>query len=204
MSKINQILQQSEGRKLEFKKEITSGLDIAKTAIAFANDAGGTMYIGIQDTPRQVTGIDEDLLLKTEEKISSIIHDLCEPVILPEISFLRHEGKSIIQVVIFKGSAPPYHLKQSTIEEGTYIRVGSSNRLASKEIIEELKRQRKNISFDSELVFTKTIDQVNITSFKEFFLEKTGEELTRQVLRKLDLFRTEQNKNLPTNALILL
>jgi ATP-dependent DNA helicase RecG len=62
------------------------------------------------------------------------VHDLCEPVILPEISFLQHEGKRIIHIQVYKGSAPPYHLKNKTVNEGTFIRVGSTNRLASPEI----------------------------------------------------------------------
>ena len=90
------------------------------------------------------------------------------------------------------------------IEEGTFIRVGSTNRLASKEMIVELERHRQNISFDSELVYSKTVEELNIRTFKEFFLEKTGEDLTIQELKKLELLRSEQGNNLPTYALILL
>ena len=139
-----------------------------------------------------------------EEKISNIIHDQCLPVIHPEISFLIVDKKHIVKIHIFKGSAPPYYLKNKGKEIGTYIRVGSSNRQASSEIIEELERQYKNISFDSELSHHTEVDWLNIDSFKSLYQEKTGEPLTAQVLKKLDLFKTEQTKNLPTNALILL
>ena len=47
----------------------------------------------------------------------------------------------------------PYYLKSKGKLKGTYIRVGSSNRLASDEIIAELERQRRNISFDAEINF---------------------------------------------------
>ena len=139
-----------------------------------------------------------------EEKISNIIHDQCLPVIHPEISFLIVDKKHIVKIHIFKGSAPLYYLKNKGKEIGTYIRVGSSNRQASSEIIEELERQYKNISFDSELSHHTEVDWLNIDSFKSLYQEKTGEPLTAQVLKKLDLFKTEQTKNLPTNALILL
>ncbi|MBN2524069.1 MAG: hypothetical protein JXB24_12420 [Bacteroidales bacterium] len=46
-----------------------------------------------------------------------------------EISFLTHENKHIIKTIIYKGSNPPYHFKGKSIEESTFIRVGSTNRL---------------------------------------------------------------------------
>ncbi|MFO7935521.1 MAG: putative DNA binding domain-containing protein [Bacteroidales bacterium] len=100
--------------------------------------------------------LDEEKLISLEKRISSIIHDQCTPVILPEIMFMNHEGKHVIAVKIHKGSTPPYHLKSKGVEEGTYIRVGSTNRQASSELIAELERQSRGISFDSEPVFRKT------------------------------------------------
>lgn len=41
--KIDEILKQPEGRKIEFKEELPSSSDINKTAVSFANDAGGKM-----------------------------------------------------------------------------------------------------------------------------------------------------------------
>jgi predicted HTH transcriptional regulator len=204
MSKIDKILNQPESRRLEFKASLPGNTELAKTIIAFANDAGGELYFGIQDSPREVVGVDEGQLIELEEKISSIIHDHCVPIILPEILFLNHEGKYIIVVKIYKGSSPPYFLKSKGIDAGTFIRVGSTNRQASFDIIAELERQKHNISFDSELVFQKTADDINLQSFEELFLEKTGEKLTKLILSKLELFKIEQRKELPTHALVLL
>ncbi|NLO02619.1 MAG: ATP-dependent DNA helicase [Bacteroidales bacterium] len=204
MSKLTEIINQSEGRRLEFKVSLPSKSDLAKSIIAFANDAGGEFYLGIQDNPHEVIGLEEESLIALEEKISNIIHDQCTPVILPGIMFLNYEGKHILVVKIHKGNTPPYYLRSKGIENGTYIRVGSTNRQASPEIIAELERQKHNISFDSELVYRKTADEIDLQSFRELFLEKAGEKLTKPVLSKLDLYKTEQGKELPTNAMILL
>lgn len=51
---INELINQSEGRRLEFKGELPTNFDLAKTVVVFANDAGGEIYIGINDGPRQV------------------------------------------------------------------------------------------------------------------------------------------------------
>ncbi|NPE30044.1 ATP-dependent DNA helicase [Methanococcoides sp. SA1] len=202
--KIDEILKQPEGRKIEFKAELPSSSDINKTAVAFANDAGGEIFIGIKDNPREVVGVNEDDLIKIEEIISNSIHDNCSPVILPEIIFRRYENKHLVVVKIYKGSNPPYHLKAKGIENGTYIRVGSSNRLANKEIIAGLERQQNNISFDSLPVLQQEVETLNLDSFNRQFEEITKEKADKVVLAKLNLFYKEQGTEFPTNALVLL
>jgi ATP-dependent DNA helicase RecG len=204
MSKLLEILKQPEGRKLELKETLPTNADFAKTIIAFANDAGGEIFIGIKDNPREITGINENERIALEEKISNIIHDSCEPVVLPEITFLTHESKHIIKVQIYNGSNPPYHIKNKSIAESTFIRVGSSNRQASPEIIADLERQKRNKSFDSELSYLTTYEKLDTTSFNQLFLDKTSETVSSQILKKLELYQEEQGKHLPTNALILL
>ncbi|MCD8225751.1 MAG: putative DNA binding domain-containing protein [Bacteroides ovatus] len=200
---IQEILNQPEGRRLEFKAELPEHSDLAKTMIAFANDAGGDLYIGVADEPRKVVGLDEDKLMAIEEKISNIIFDRCYPAILPEIKFISEDNKHLIQVTVFRGSTPPYYLKDKGKLQGTFIRVGSTNRLADESIISELERRKRNISFDSEVIPDKPVNDLNIDNFKTMFKEKTGEELSDQALRKLDLVKDMQGAEYPTNALIL-
>ncbi len=87
--------------------------------------------------------------------------------------------------------------------KGTYIRVGSSNRLADEEIISELERRKRNISFDSELTMDKPVNELNIETFKQMYHDKTGEKLDIQTKRKLELVKTVNETEYPTNALIL-
>ena len=200
---IKEILNQPEGRRLEFKAELPENSDLAKTVVAFANDAGGDLYIGVADDPREVVGLDEEKLMAIEGKISNIIFDRCYPAILPEIKFISEGNKHLIQVTIFRGSTPPYYLKEKGKLQGTFIRVGSTNRLADEAIISDLERRRRNISFDSEVISDKPINELNIDGFKTIFKEKADEELSDQVLRKLDLVKHMQGAEYPTNALIL-
>ena len=44
--KMNDIINQIEARSLEFKGKLPTSFDLAKTIVAFANDAGGEIYIG--------------------------------------------------------------------------------------------------------------------------------------------------------------
>ncbi|MDR2009418.1 MAG: putative DNA binding domain-containing protein [Bacteroidales bacterium] len=196
---IKEKISKSEGRRLEFKESMPDRADLAKTIVAFANDAGGELYIGIKDNPRKIVGLPEDQLVILEEQISNIIYDRCYPTILPEIIFLSVEDKHIIKVVVYRGSTPPYYLKEKGKLEGTYLRIGSSNRKADETIIAELERKKRNISFDSEVILDKPVKDLDIENFKEIFKEKTG----KQTLKKLELTKGEQGPEYPTNALVL-
>ena len=200
---VKERLHHPEGRRLEFKAGLPENSDLAKTVVAFANDAGGELFIGVADNPRKIVGVDEDNLMAIEEKISNIIFDRCYPAILPEIKFISEGNKHLIQVTVFRGSTPPYYLKDKGKLQGTFIRVGSTNRLADEIIISELERRKRNISFDSEMMFDRPANDLNIDSFKSIFKEKTGEELSEEVLRKLDLVKEMQGTEYPTYALIL-
>ena len=196
------VLNLREGRRLELKGALPSNADLAKTVVAFANDAGGDIYIGIDDN-RQVIGLPEDELPRIEEQISNMLYDRCYPSILPEISFLSIDEKNVIRIQIYRGSMPPYYLKSEGKLKGTYIRVGSSNRIADGDTIVDLERKRHSISFDSEIVLDKTVEELNFDSFKRLYYEKTKEELDHQTLRKLELVKEEHGKEYPTNALVL-
>ncbi|HPB01395.1 MAG: RNA-binding domain-containing protein [Bacteroidales bacterium] len=201
--KLQEIIKLPEGRRLEFKQKLPASADLTKTIVAFANDAGGDVYIGVQNNPRKLTGIPEDELLKTEEKIASIIHDNCCPVIVPDITFPVENGCYLIRVQIHRGSDFPYHLKSKGIHGGTYIRIGSTNRLADDSIIEELQRRKRNISFDSEPLHGNAISDFDLSSFEKQFKELSGENLTQATLKKLLLIKESRGKQLPTNALAL-
>lgn len=55
--KITEFIERAEGRRLEYKQEMPVVFDLAKTIVAFANDAGGDLYIGVSNNPRELVGI---------------------------------------------------------------------------------------------------------------------------------------------------
>jgi ATP-dependent DNA helicase RecG len=202
--KISEILEQPEGRKIEFKQELPIKSDLLKTAVAFANDSGGMIIIGIKDNPRMITGVPEQELLTMEEQLSNMIYANCEPTIIPDISFAQADGKHIVKVLIHKGNTPPYYVRRKGLNDGVFIRVGSSSRPASPENISELMRKRQSISFDSEVVYGKSVEDIKLDSIKEQFYKATNQTLDEVAMAKLELVRKEQGVLLPTNALILL
>src|SRR5262249_55934317 len=111
---------------------------------AFANTAGGTLLIG-RDNDGTLVGVDD--VFAAEEKLANAIADSIHPPLMPEIEITSLDGKAIIllRVVHWKG---PFYLKSQGPEEGVYVRLGSTNRVAGPELLSELKRSLSNTSFD--------------------------------------------------------
>jgi ATP-dependent DNA helicase RecG len=57
---IQQLLNQPEGKTLEFKRDLSSPVPILKTLVSFANTAGGRLIIGINDD-KEVVGVQSPL-----------------------------------------------------------------------------------------------------------------------------------------------
>lgn len=195
---------QPESRRLEFKEAFPKGDQIAKTAIAFANCGGGKIIFGVQDNPRSLTGISDNEIFPLEERITDCIFSQCAPNIVPEISIQSAEGKNLLTAEIFPGSHKPYYLKDKGKHQGTYIRVGSSNRLAASETLEELERQRRNISFDLVPVYDLEWQDIDLTGFLSDFKAFAGKELNITQLENLGLMIRERDRMLPSHAAILL
>ena len=197
-------LDEPESRRLEFKERFSKGEQLARTAVAFANGAGGKIVFGVKDTPREIIGIPEEQLFTLEERIVGSIFDQCAPTISPEIYIQSVDGKTLLVVEIFPGSHKPYYLKKHGKDTGTYIRVGSTNRKASPESIEALERQRRKVSFDSLPVYECRPQDVNLTPFKKAYHDLTGKSLGKNQLQNLGLFVAEREQVHPTNAALLL
>src|SRR3972149_4317489 len=199
-----------ESKTLEFKEKMPESLAIAKTACAFANGGGGTILIGVADKEKTITGINEQEIHNLEEKIANIVYTMVEPTAAFHVSIHNIEGKLILKIDIFPGSLKPYHLKSKGEIEGTYIRVGSTNRKADIETIEELRRQRINISFDETPVIDASIEDLDARNI-EIYLKKREEvrdiprvEPDEFFLKKIKALRQQNGSIHPTVAGILL
>ena len=194
-------LKKGENKRLELKEKLPSNERVAKTVIAFSNTSGGKLVIGVKDN-KELVGVDEDKIFEYEEKISSIISDLCYPTILPEIYAQNIDGKVVLVVEVFRGSMLPYYLKNKGKIKGTYVIVGSTNRLADEVMIAELQRQRFNKTFDEEENFEFDLDSLDLdVIYNEF--KKIGKNCDYEKLKNLKLIKQNNNQDLPTNALCI-
>lgn len=127
---VSELITAAEGKTLEFKRDLSSLPPILKTLVAFANTAGGTLVIGVQDDGAVVGVADA---LRAEERLASSIADSIRPAVTPEMDLVSHEGKTllIVHVPHWRG---PFYLRAEGPQEGVYIRLGSTNRRAGPEL----------------------------------------------------------------------
>ena len=55
--KLEELLKRNKGKTLEFKRDLSSPDGVIKSLVAFANTAGGTIVIGVEDRSKRVRGV---------------------------------------------------------------------------------------------------------------------------------------------------
>lgn len=136
-----------EGANLELKQKVVE--DIKKTIVAFANTDGGTIYIGITDDGEVVgvLDVDEEML-----KLSNMIRDSIKPDVTLFTSYECEniQGKSIIKVVVQKGTESPYYIKAKGMRpEGVFVRQGASSVPATDSAIRKMIKETDGDNFEN-------------------------------------------------------
>jgi ATP-dependent DNA helicase RecG len=167
-----ELLNLPEGKTLEFKRDLSSQKSILKTLIAFANTAGGSLVLGIDDD-KKIIGVEDPLLI--EEQLTSLIADNISPSLLPSIKIIPLENKNILIVEVpYLANMGPFYFKQEGVEKGVMVRLGSSSRVATPEMTQELQRIRHSQSFDaapcSQATY-KDLDQALIKKYLKTLIE---------------------------------
>lgn len=194
-------IQKGESKTLEFKQQLPKGQQIAKTLIAFANGSGGKLIVGVTDD-RQLVGIQDDIF-ELQDKITSMIYELCAPQLAAQIYIENIDGVELLVVEVARGSLFPYYLKSVGREQGTYIRLGASNRVASSEHIQQLELQRLNISFDALANYQYPLEKLDLTVLEAAF-KAADKTLTLEKMLNLKLVVEEQGQRFASHGLLIL
>ncbi|NBV57353.1 MAG: ATP-binding protein [Bacteroidetes bacterium] len=129
-----------EGETLDYKQEISSASKIAKTMVSFANHKGGVLLVGVRDN-RSIAGIrseDEKYMLELAASF------YCKPEINLELEEHNIGGKIILECTIPEGELKPYSAKGEDGKWWVHIRNKDKSLLASKIVVDVLKRQASN------------------------------------------------------------
>jgi predicted HTH transcriptional regulator len=198
---ISKIINKNEGANLEFKQDFSSADKIVKTTIAFANCSGGQIIIGVEDETKKILGAEEPL--KLEENIANKLSDCIAPKIIPIIEIASTEdNKQILIINVYPSPIAPHHLTSKGELHGTYIRVGSTNRIAEPERIEEIKRNVSKIHYDTLPFLSRQNSEIDNTKVTEHFPKLKG--LDNNILKTMDLITEVEGKMVPTIAGYLL
>jgi ATP-dependent DNA helicase RecG len=197
---ILELLKQTEGKTLEFKRDLSSPSKIIRTVIAFANTAGGTLVIGVEDLTHYIIGVENPH--HQEEKLANLINDTIVPHLIPEIDIIPWRDAYLLIVRVFPSSTRPHYYKKQGSEAGVYIRVGSTNRRADHEMIKELQRIVRNETFDEQPLSYLNSEAIDFRVASEQFSHVR--QLAEIDLESLEIIVRYQGKKVPTVAGFLL
>jgi len=197
---LSDLLTRPEGKTLEFKRDLTSPEGALRTIVAFANTSGGALLIGVEDRTRHVRGVADPL--DTEERLANLLSDNILPRLVPELGILPWRRTHVVAVEIYPSSRRPHYLKGSGPEKGVYVRVGSSNRQADKELIAELKRFASGESYDEEPLPELDSEAIDFRAASESFASKR--KLKKSDLDTLRILTKHQGRRVPTIGGMLL
>lgn len=132
-------LQKGEHETIEYKQDIPKDKDkFLKTAVAFANAAGGRLVFGVENDTWKVLGFSDEEVFQKYDAIANSIFDACTPSVVPVMEIEVIDGRKIIIANILPGMAKPYYLRKDGMMDGTYIRVAGVTRKAEPYMIKEL------------------------------------------------------------------
>ena len=182
-----------ENENTEFKSALTE--DIYKEVIAFANNGGGVIYIGVDDNGNEIGVADVD---ETYTRLTNGIRDAISPDVTVFCKYSLNEN-NVIKIEISEGARKPYYLKSKGIKpSGVYVRQGASSVPASEDQIRLMIKMSDGDSFEG----IRSLNQeLTFVSAKQAF-EKYGVEFSENKYRVLGI--TTDSNDLYTNLGLLL
>ncbi|WP_353183059.1 ATP-binding protein [Parapedobacter lycopersici] len=135
---IKTLILQGEGEQLDFKNKISSCEKIAKTLVAFANNKGGKLLVGVADDG-MVKGV------KNEEEEKYMLQRAgnlyCRPAIEPSFEEVYVDDKLVLVVDIDESDTKPHYALDENKNWWVYIRVADKSLLAGKVTVDVLHRK---------------------------------------------------------------
>lgn len=194
------LLRRPEGKTLEFKRDLSSPKGVLRTIVAFANTAGGIVLIGVEDKTHNVSGVEDPRAM--EERIANLVSDRIVPRLVPDIEVLPWRQTSVVAIEVHPSSLRPHHLTQEGETQGTYVRVGSTNRRADPAMTGELRRYSRNESFDEQPMPDLDSEAIDFRAASESFAPFRA--LARRDLVSLGILVKHQGRPVPTVGGMLL
>ena len=185
-----------EGKTLDYKRDLSGPEGVLRTVVAFANSAGGRLVIGVADD-RSVVGIDDPVT--AEMRLANLIADSIRPQLLPTIELITLDGRTVLVANVPVGGQRPYYLKEAGRYGGAYVRLGSSNRRATRLLTDDLARGAGSRTFDRQINPQADIDDIDPPVLERLLGRPIGEE----ELLTLELVGRENGRLRPTNAGLL-
>ena len=169
---IKRLILEGETVTQDFKKTITSCEKIAKTMVSFANNKGGRLLIGIADDGT-IKGVKDE----EEERymITKAAHFFAKPALEPTFEEVYADDKLVLIVEIPESDTKPHYALSDDGKWWVYVRVKDKSVLASKIVVDVLKRSNDDkgvlIEYSSKekalLEYLETNERITVKQYCE-------------------------------------
>jgi predicted HTH transcriptional regulator len=176
---------EGEGVTLDFKKTITSCEKIARTMVSFANNKGGRLLIGVADdgTIKGVKSEDEERYM-----ITKAAHLYSRPALEPIFEEVYVDDKLVLIVDTPPSTLKPHYALAEDGKWWVYVRVKDKSVLASKVIVDVLKRSSDStgvlIEYSTKekslLEYLETEARITVKEYSD--LVKVGRRAAQRIL----------------------
>ena len=189
-----------EDTTIEFKRTLPHRNSLADEIAAFANARGGVILIGVDDN-REIVGIDQQELDRSEKTVVEICQDSIDPVLFIFTEKLRIDGKNLLRIEV------PRSLFVHKTSNGYFIRQGSSKREMPTEQLARLfqsRSQARIIAFDEQFVPNTNKDTLKRDLYERFITEGATADDVEDLLLKRRLLVKEDQQNRASVAGVLM
>lgn len=166
---LKKLIFEGEGVSLDFKKTITSCEKIARTMVAYANNKGGKLLIGVADdgSIKGVKSEDEERYM-----ITKAAHLFARPAIEPVFEEVYVDDKLVLVVDIEQSNTKPHYALAEDGKWWVYVRVKDKSVLASKIVVDVLRRSSDDegvlITYsNNEKILLEHLDKTDRITIKE-------------------------------------
>jgi len=160
---VEQLIRGGENSSVEFKSSAVRSESIVREISAFANANGGVIMVGVEDSGA-VTGIGSEKQ-NDEEWSVNVARNNITPAIIVDVSFVHLDDKKILCIDVPKGDDKPYQCSDKY-----YIRVGSTNRIATAGELLRLFQASGVFHFDSTPVSPNSgVASLDATKLERYF-----------------------------------
>jgi predicted HTH transcriptional regulator len=175
---IKRLIFEGEGVSLDFKKTISSCEKIARTMVSYANNKGGRLLIGVADdgTIKGVKAEDEERYM-----ITRAAHIYSKPALDPSFEEVYVDDKLVLIVNIPESPLKPHYALAEDGKWWVYVRVKDKSVLASKIVVDVLKRS----SGDTGVMIEYSSNEKNLLQY----LEKSNRITVKEFCELLKLTR---------------
>lgn len=156
-----------ESESIEHKQSLAEWKEIVETCAAFATAKGGRIYVGVSPKGERV-GI--QIGKGTLEDIANKISQNTSPRLVPSISVLKREGKSLITIEVSENSNKPVFAFGRA-----YRRSGRTNQLLSPSETADLYFDTRGLTWDSTPLKGTSIKDVNPSIVRNFLQQARAE-----------------------------